>query len=109
VSTKSSTAINLRADDHYLFGRSYVIRPGVLFKAFHFTIEFVVFGVVFSGVVKLLILNLFVSRFKMANVLVLGSGAREHCLAWKLEQSEKVSNVYVAPGNSCRFSVNKSG
>ena len=66
-------------------------------------------ALLFSGVVRLLILNLFVSRFKMANVLVLGSGAREHCLAWKLEQSEKVSNVYVAPGNSCRFSVNKSG
>ncbi len=33
-------------------------------------------------------------------VLVLGSGGREHALAWKLGQSPKVSKVYVAPGNS---------
>ena len=33
------------------------------------------------------------------NVLVIGSGGREHALAWKLAQSEKVHTVYVAPGN----------
>jgi phosphoribosylamine--glycine ligase len=33
------------------------------------------------------------------NVLVIGSGGREHALAWKLAQSEKVQRVYVAPGN----------
>ena len=32
-------------------------------------------------------------------VLVIGSGGREHALAWKLAQSPKVSQVYVAPGN----------
>ncbi|MES2940216.1 MAG: phosphoribosylamine--glycine ligase [Pseudomonadota bacterium] len=32
-------------------------------------------------------------------VLVIGSGGREHALAWKLAQSEKVQAVYVAPGN----------
>ncbi len=32
-------------------------------------------------------------------VLVLGNGGREHALAWKLAQSERVSQVYVAPGN----------
>ncbi len=32
-------------------------------------------------------------------VLVIGSGGREHALAWKLAQSPKVQQVYVAPGN----------
>jgi phosphoribosylamine---glycine ligase len=32
-------------------------------------------------------------------ILVLGSGGREHALAWKLAQSERVQVVYVAPGN----------
>jgi phosphoribosylamine--glycine ligase len=32
-------------------------------------------------------------------VLVIGGGGREHALAWKLAQSEKVQTVYVAPGN----------
>lgn len=32
-------------------------------------------------------------------VLVLGNGGREHALAWKLAQGERVSQVFVAPGN----------
>ncbi|MBV8035866.1 phosphoribosylamine--glycine ligase [Roseateles sp.] len=32
-------------------------------------------------------------------VLVIGNGGREHALAWKLAQAERVSQVYVAPGN----------
>ncbi|MYN02336.1 phosphoribosylamine--glycine ligase [Pseudoduganella sp. DS3] len=32
-------------------------------------------------------------------ILVVGSGGREHALAWKLAQSERVQMVYVAPGN----------
>ena len=35
----------------------------------------------------------------MVNVLVVGSGGREHALSWKLSQSELVDEVYVAPGN----------
>src|SRR6056297_4119957 len=33
------------------------------------------------------------------NVLILGSGGREHALAWKLSQSKKIDQVYIAPGN----------
>jgi phosphoribosylamine--glycine ligase len=32
-------------------------------------------------------------------VLVIGSGCREHALAWKLAQSERVEKVFIAPGN----------
>jgi len=32
-------------------------------------------------------------------LLVIGSGGREHAIAWRLAQSPKVSRVYVAPGN----------
>jgi len=32
-------------------------------------------------------------------ILVVGSGGREHALAWKLAQSDRVQMVYVAPGN----------
>lgn len=34
------------------------------------------------------------------NVLVIGSGGREHALVWKLKQSDLVTNVYCAPGNA---------
>ena len=33
-------------------------------------------------------------------VLVIGSGGREHALAWKIAQSTRVSEVIVAPGNA---------
>ncbi len=33
------------------------------------------------------------------NVLVVGSGGREHALCWKLAQSKKLQNLYCAPGN----------
>ncbi len=34
------------------------------------------------------------------NILILGSGGREHALAWKVKQSPLVSNVFIAPGNA---------
>ena len=34
------------------------------------------------------------------NILIIGSGGREHALAWKAAQSPRVDTVYVAPGNA---------
>ena len=34
------------------------------------------------------------------NVLIIGSGGREHALAWKIAQSKQVDDVFVAPGNA---------
>ena len=34
------------------------------------------------------------------NILVIGSGGREHALAWKAAQGENVEKVFVAPGNA---------
>lgn len=34
------------------------------------------------------------------NILLLGSGGREHAMAWKIAQSPKVDNLFIAPGNA---------
>lgn len=34
------------------------------------------------------------------NILILGSGGREHAIAWKLNQSPKLNNLFIAPGNA---------
>ena len=33
------------------------------------------------------------------NILIIGSGGREHALAWKLAQSPRIGKLYIAPGN----------
>jgi len=38
--------------------------------------------------------------FAAMNILVLGSGGRESAFAWKLSQSEKCENLFIAPGNA---------
>lgn len=45
------------------------------------------------------------------NVLVLGSGGREHAIAWKVKQSEKCTNLYCLPGNpgTAQIATNVSG
>ena len=35
----------------------------------------------------------------MTNVLIVGSGGREHAIGWKLAQSDKVEKIFFAPGN----------
>lgn len=42
------------------------------------------------------------------NVLILGSGGREHAYAWKLSQSKKINHLYIAPGNAGTATVGKN-
>lgn len=39
------------------------------------------------------------------NILLLGSGGREHALAWKISQSKKTDKLFIAPGNAGTASV----
>ena len=41
-------------------------------------------------------------------ILLLGSGGREHALAWKISQSPKVEKLYIAPGNAGTRSVGEN-
>lgn len=41
-------------------------------------------------------------------ILLLGSGGREHALAWKIAQSEKVEKLYIAPGNAGTCTVGEN-
>ena len=36
----------------------------------------------------------------MSNILIIGSGGREHAIAWKLAQSENLGNLFITPGNA---------
>ena len=42
------------------------------------------------------------------NILLLGSGGREHALAWKIAQSSKVSKLFIAPGNAGTATVGQN-
>lgn len=37
---------------------------------------------------------------KKLNILIIGSGGREHAIAWKIAQSKRVAQIFVAPGNA---------
>ena len=41
-------------------------------------------------------------------ILLLGSGGREHALAWKIAQSPKLSQLFIAPGNAGTASLGKN-
>lgn len=41
-------------------------------------------------------------------VLLLGSGGREHALAWKIAQSPKIEKLYIAPGNAGTSAVGEN-
>lgn len=42
------------------------------------------------------------------NILLLGSGGREHALAWKIAQSKKVEKLFIAPGNGGTLTVGEN-
>ena len=42
------------------------------------------------------------------NVLIIGSGAREHAFCWKLKESDGVEKIYVAPGNAGTLKIAKN-
>ncbi len=44
----------------------------------------------------------------MAKILLLGSGGREHALAWKIAQSKQVGKLYIAPGNAGTLQVGEN-
>jgi phosphoribosylamine--glycine ligase len=39
-------------------------------------------------------------KIKIMNILLIGSGGREHAIAWKLAQSPKLGKLFIAPGNA---------
>ncbi|MFO7844690.1 MAG: phosphoribosylamine--glycine ligase [Bacteroidales bacterium] len=42
------------------------------------------------------------------NILLIGSGGREHALAWKINQSNRLDKLYIAPGNAGTMSVGEN-
>ena len=44
----------------------------------------------------------------MLNILLVGSGGREHAMAWKIKQSKKVTQLFIAPGNAGTASLGEN-
>jgi phosphoribosylamine---glycine ligase len=47
-------------------------------------------------------------NYSLMNVLIIGSGGREHALAWKLSQSPLLDDLFIAPGNAGTAQVGKN-
>ena len=47
-------------------------------------------------------------RSKKMKLLLLGSGGREHALAWKIAQSQKIEKLFIAPGNAGTVDVGEN-
>ena len=70
-----------------------------------------------KGLLILLIFAIYIVKhknhyFSDMKILLLGSGGREHAIAWKIAQSPKVEKLYIAPGNAgttnCGENINVS-
>jgi phosphoribosylamine--glycine ligase len=48
------------------------------------------------------------NKLKNMNILIIGSGGREHAFAWKISQSPKIDQLFIAPGNAgtSEFGIN---
>ncbi len=44
----------------------------------------------------------------MSKILIIGSGGREHALAWKLSQDNRIEEIYIAPGNAGTSQIGKN-
>jgi phosphoribosylamine--glycine ligase len=42
----------------------------------------------------------FAQHFFIMNILIIGSGGREHAIAWKIKQSKHCNELFIAPGNA---------
>lgn len=49
-----------------------------------------------------------INIYRDMKILLLGSGGREHALAWKIAQSKKVEKLYIAPGNAGTSNVGEN-
>jgi len=47
-------------------------------------------------------------KYEMMKILLLGSGGREHALAWKIAQSERCEKLFIAPGNAGTSNVGEN-
>lgn len=54
----------------------------------------------FHTFIKEILLYFALSIQQQMNILIIGSGGREHAFAWKLKQSSKLDKLFIAPGNA---------